>query len=323
MSRWKTVSAVVGSVCAGLVLVVSSAMLAFPAISEIAGLAVAQSNTNWNSVIDASKGDGQTQGILGTATYLYDGATFNRIRGDIANGMDVDVTRISGTITPADAFANPTTANTMWSLGGVFNGTTWDRVRSATGDGVAATGLQAASNVIFNGSTWDRLRTASGDNLAATGISAAGNVSFDGANWDRVLGVSNTNNTATTSSGVRYSTQLSTWSVIDTDAGATQATASRAAGGGTVRHVATGVTICRGDTSAAAPALIHLRDGATGAGTILRSWVIGVAAGLSQCLDVTGLNMTGSANTAMTLEFAAAGAATSTSTVTLTGYSTP
>ena len=324
MKQWmKNTLAVIGATIAGLVLTVSTAMIAFPAISEVAGLAVAQSSTNWNSVIDASKGDAQTQGIMGMSLYLFNGLTFDRVRGDITNGMDVDVTRISGSITPADAYANPTTANQVWSLGGVFNGTTWDRARSATADALAATGLTASGNMLFNGSSWDRQRTASGDNLAATGIPAAGNVGFDGSTWDRLIGISNTNNTAVTSQGVRYSTQLSTWSVIDTDVGATQSTASKAAGGTTVRHVATGVTICRGDTAAAAPALIHLRDGATGAGTILRSWIIGVGAGLSECIDITGLNMTGSANTAMTLEFAAAGAATSTSTVTLTGYSTP
>lgn len=296
MKMWpKKGLAIVGALVASTALILSTALIAIPAVSQIAGLAVAQSSTNWNSVIDASRGDSQAQGILGQSPYLYNGLTFDRVRGDITNGMDVDVTRISGSITPADAYANPTTANQMWSLMGVFNGTTWDRLREATADALTnATGLLAAANIGFNGATWDRIRTASA-----------------------------TNNTATTSLGALQTTPLSTWSVIDTDVGATQATATKAAGGGTVRHVATSVTICRGDTAAAAPALVHLRDGATGAGTIIRSWVIAVAAGLSQCENITGLNMSGSANTAMTLEFAAAGAATSTSTVTLTGYSTP
>ena len=265
-TEWgKYIKGTLGGLIAGIIIIVGATKVVYPAISEMVGLSVAQSTTQWNSVADAAKGDSLASGILAQSPYLWNGLSFDRVRGDTTNGMDVDVTRISGSITPADAYSNPTTANQMWSLLG---------------------GL--------NGSTWDRLRTASA-----------------------------TNNTATTSLGALQVTPLSTWRVIDTDVGATQSTASKAAGGGTVRHVATSVTICRGDTAAAAPALVHLRNGATGAGTIIRSWVIGVAAGLTQCENISGLNETGTANTAMTLEFAAAGAATSTSTVTLSGYSTP
>lgn len=264
--RWKKIQNVVGATCAAIVLVIGSVMVVHPAISELAGLAVAQTATQWNNVRDAAAGDNLSNGIFASALYMFNGTAFDRARGDTTNGLDVDVTRMpGGAQTPADAFANPTTFQGSWSLAGLFNGSTWDRIR---------------------------------------GISAA-------------------NNTATTSLGAQYMVPLSTWNVTDTDSGATQSTATRAAGGGTVRHVATTVTICRGDTSAAAPALIHLRDGASGAGTILRSWVIGVAAGLSRCEQIAGLNITGSANTAMTIEFAAAGAASSISTVSLSGYSTP
>ena len=96
------------------------------------------------------------------------------------------------------------------------------------------------------------------------------------------------------------------------------------AGGGTVRHVATSITLCYSDTAIAGVSQVNLRDGATGAGTILRSWFISVpVAGEARCENLTGLNITGSANTAMTLEFGAATAATSSKTVSLTGYSTP
>jgi hypothetical protein len=319
----RVIFGVVGALCAGMAIMLGSVMIGYPAISQLVGLAVAQSSTQWTNVVDAAKGDAQQSGILGTSLYMFNGLSFDRVRGDTTNGMDVDVTRLSGTLTPSDAFTNPTDISKMWTLNSIFNGTTWDRMRTASGDALG-TGLLAAGNLTFNGSTWDRVRSASADALAATGISARNNVLFNGSTFDRQRGVSATNNTATTTAGVAYSTQLSTWSVVNTQSGAVQATASKAAGGTTVRHVATGVTICRGDTGVAAPALVHLRDGASGAGTILRSWVIGIdTANASRCENVTGLNMTGSANTAMTLEFAAAGSATSTSTVTLTGYSTP
>lgn len=285
----------IGAAIAGVVLMLSATMMGHTAISSLAGLAVAQSSTLWNNVKDAAAGDGLSSGILAESLYLFNGVTLDRVRGDTTNGMDVDVTRISGSITPADAYANPTTANQQWSLTGIFNGTTWDRMRSATADALASTGMTAVGNMGFNGSTFDRLDTASA-----------------------------TNNTAVTSLGIQQITPVSTWSVTDTDAGATQSTASKALGGGSVRHVATSITACRGDTVAAVPAQINLRDGATGAGTIIRSWVIGVSViNEATCVDLSGLNMTGTANTAMTLEFAAAGSATSLSTVTLTGYSTP
>lgn len=282
----------VGALVAGIALMLGATMMGHTAISSLAGLAVAQTATLWNNVIDAAKGDAQQSGILATSTYLYNGATFDRVRGT-SGSMNVSPT---GATTPADAFANPTTAILDFSLNAVFNGTTWDRRRSATADALASTGMAAVGNMAFNGSTFDRIRSASA-----------------------------TNNTATTSLGVQQITPISTWSVIDTDVGATQTIASRAAGGGTVRHVATSVHICYNDTVlATGSALVHLRDGATGAGTILKTWVIGIpVAGDSKCIDISGLNRTGTGNTAMTLEFAAAQSATATTSVTLEGYSTP
>lgn len=130
------VGAGVGATLAGIALMLSATMFAYPAISSIAGLAVAQTSTLWNNVKDAAAGDGLTSGILAQAPMVYNGLSFDRVRGDIANGMDVDVTRISGSITPADAYANPTTANQMWSLLGIFNGTTWDRARGSITNGL-------------------------------------------------------------------------------------------------------------------------------------------------------------------------------------------
>jgi hypothetical protein len=281
------------------IITVSGLTIGRTAISEIAGLAVAQTQTQWNNVIDAAKGDGQGSGLLGQVSYMYNGATFDRERGTIANGTLVDVSRISGSITPADAYANPTTANQVWSLNGVFNGTTWDRQRTTTADALASTGISANGNVLFNGSTFDRQD-----------------------------GVSNTNNTATTTAGVSYSTPLTTWFTVPntTSSAATAATVTKASGGGSVRHVVTGVTFCFQDSAINTVArLVNLRDGASGAGTIIKSWYVsnGGVAGGAQCQSETGLNISGSAATAMTLEFAAAPAATASETVSFEGYSTP
>lgn len=90
-----------------------------------------------------------------------------------------------------------------------------------------------------------------------------------------------------------------------------QATTSKAAGGGTVRHVADCVSFSAMATTAPAAAAqiqINLRDGATGAGTVLWSQQIFIPATVGQSVapfQICGLNKIGSANTAMTLEYSA------------------
>jgi hypothetical protein len=110
------------------------------------------------------------------------------------------------------------------------------------------------------------------------------------------------------------------WSVTHAPASATQATASKAALAST-RHIAKSVHICLSAVAAQAALTINLRDGATGAGTVLATWYIAGAAGTSSCIDTTDLNILGTTNTAMTLESSAAPAATNSVTVTLTGIS--
>jgi hypothetical protein len=246
----KTLSKWAGRLCIALVFGLGIAMIAYPAaVTQIAGLAVAQSATQWNQLKDMAQGDAQSNGV---------------------------------------ALFSPC----LW------NGTTCDRARSGgAADGQSTTGISGANPSLFNGATFDRARSASA-----------------------------TNNTSATSLGAAYVTPLSTWFQTSTPAANTQATTSKAAGGGTVRHVATSITWCFATDTAvgAGPFNINLRDGATGAGTIIRTWIVDLpAVENSQCQDLSGLNMTGTANTAMTLEFAAAGGAATVETVTLTGYSTP
>lgn len=285
-----------GAIGASLLLVVGMATIARPVISENAGLAVAQTSTIWNNVRDASAGDSLSSGVMATSPYVFNGLTFDRLRGDTTNGLDVDVTRMpGGAFTPADATTSPTSITGVENFGMVWNGATWDRIREANADALTnATGLLASPLMGFNNVTWDRLRTAS----AAT-------------------------NTTASLVGGQLVVQAGTWS-LTTNATAAQATVSRAAGGGTVRHVATTVSWCvAANGTAQTPVLIHLRDGATGAGTILRSWVVSALVGTTVCGNENGLNITGSANTAMTIETAAAVATAVVATVNASGYDTP
>ncbi len=109
------------------------------------------------------------------------------------------------------------------------------------------------------------------------------------------------------------------WADEHQPAAATQATISRAADVGG-RHVCRSVTVSVA-TGATASGIItfNLRDGATGAGTILWSCKLSAAINGSDSISVP-MNVIGTKNTAMTLESAGAGAATSELTVAITGY---
>ncbi|MFY9586678.1 MAG: hypothetical protein WAT66_04400 [Actinomycetota bacterium] len=114
------------------------------------------------------------------------------------------------------------------------------------------------------------------------------------------------------------------WSATHTPVANTQATATQASAAG-FRHVCTSVAFSlTADTGiiAATTVLVNLRDGATGAGTILWSQRISVPATAGSCKSVVlnGLSIVGTAATAMTLEFAAAGGASTFESVALTGY---
>lgn len=107
------------------------------------------------------------------------------------------------------------------------------------------------------------------------------------------------------------------WAVQHQPAAAAAATISRAAVA-KQRHVATSVTVCLGATAAQTSLIFNLRDGATGAGTILWSVRLSGAASTNSCVAIP-VWIPGSVNTAMTLESAAAPAATNFATVALTG----
>jgi hypothetical protein len=111
------------------------------------------------------------------------------------------------------------------------------------------------------------------------------------------------------------------WSQGQTPAAATQATTTRAAVAG-LRHICTSLaaTLATGATAQAAAAILVLRDGATGVGAILWTKQIILPINGVWDLNVSGLNIVGTAGNAMTLEFTAAGVAGSFASVALTGH---
>jgi len=290
--------------------------------------------------------------VAASGTVWFDGTNYVGVTA----GKPLPVApALNGATTPSDTFANPTTANLNSSLVSIFNGTTWDRQRSATAD-TLATGLAASAQMSWNGSSWDRVRNASiGEPTSTTGlpisqgyifngssgtyerarsanqtgtissgIQAVSGLLFNNTAYERPISISSANLSATTSTGAILSVPLSTWSITNTPAAATQATISKAASGAGARHVATSISACTAQTAAGqTPIAINLRDGATGAGTILRTWKIATVLGDSRCIDISNLSIIGSINTAMTIEFAAAGVAGSEQTVNMSGFSVP
>lgn len=115
------------------------------------------------------------------------------------------------------------------------------------------------------------------------------------------------------------------WSIKHRPAANTIATISKAAGAAGVKHVCTGFMVTFASLGAPTPEIIgiQIRDGATGAGTIIWEGSISLpaVAGESKWIGMTGLWLVGTAATAMTIETDAAGGANDYLSVSLQGVS--
>lgn len=93
MRKWKWIG--IGSilVIAAMLITVLVTPPLRSAITQISGLAVAQSSIQWNNVKDAAVGDAQTNGLMANGMYVYDptGAVWNRMRGTAAGVINVSV----------------------------------------------------------------------------------------------------------------------------------------------------------------------------------------------------------------------------------------
>jgi hypothetical protein len=125
--------------------------------------------------------------------------------------------------------------------------------------------------------------------------------------------------------GTVYDEPDDTWSQTHVPAANTKATIAQSAGGGSLKNVCTGFTVslCAGSTAPTAIQLsVALIDGASGGSTYLwRSNIsLPATAGAIVAFVVSGKKFTGTAATAMTLEFSAAGGANTFESVTMKGY---
>ena len=113
------------------------------------------------------------------------------------------------------------------------------------------------------------------------------------------------------------------FSLYHLPAATAQATVTQAAGAAGVKNVATSISFASVTVGTAQTVLsVSLRDGATGAGTIL--WSLQFIQPVNNIFSMTAPlpHIAGTAATAMTLEFSAGGAAATIQSVSLTGYTT-
>lgn len=146
---------------------------------------------------------------------------------------------------------------------------------------------------LFNNSTSDRARNSAAANISRTTQPDALSVAMPG-----------------------------NWALFSSPGLAVVASASKAAGGAGVRHIAQNIVASYLVGAAGVTQNILLRDGAAGVGAALLAIGFGTAAAVTQQVFVGSIgSVYGSANTVMTLEFSGVGAA-SVQSVNLTGWST-
>src|SRR5260370_12187291 len=114
------------------------------------------------------------------------------------------------------------------------------------------------------------------------------------------------------------------WSKSHTPAAATQATVTQAAGAAGVKNIVRSIAFSLAVGAAAQTIIqVNLRDGTTGAGTIL--WRLSLLKASNEPMAIfslSGLYIEGSTATAMTIEFSAGGVASSVQSVAMCGLTT-
>lgn len=114
------------------------------------------------------------------------------------------------------------------------------------------------------------------------------------------------------------------WTAIHRPAANTQATITKATAGAGIRNVCTALNVVLAATAAAPTAVnlaVSLIDGASGATTYLWGATLSIpaVAGATTGISLSNLWLVGSANTALTIEFSAAGGANTIESVWMSG----
>jgi len=272
----------------------------------------------WAWSANAARGDHTTASLTATGTCAVPSAT-QAVVINTAKAGSVGI-ELTGTWTATVAFR------------GSMDGTNWFAIRAHdTISGIASASTTSTGQFRLHSAGVHYVCVyASAYTSGTIGVSAVptdaphGSLALisDGVNIrEQRSGAGGNMTSATTSNNSAMTVPAGEWYVTHTPAAATQASASKSAGGGNVRHVARSITACISAVNAQGDITINLRDGATGAGTVMWTCRLAAAAGTSACCPSPSMAVIGTANTAMTLETSAAPAAGNFASVTLTGFS--
>lgn len=217
-----------------------------------------------------------------------------------------------------------------------FDGTDWDRLRTlvSNADAQAAAvdgllGVVARLQALDEGGDFVRLRSANGSSTNVAPTQGMLNVicnlfarrNAGAGDFSRLFMADAAALAQTSSEGALLTQDTGCWAINHSPAANTRATITRGAGGAGVRHVCNAVTASLVGAGANNLIQVRLRDGASGAGTILWTcWLFNGAAQPRTEVSLSGLNIVGSAATAMTLEFDVAPAGGAIGDVSLVGF---
>jgi hypothetical protein len=284
-----------------------------------------------NSGLRSIPAGGVASGAADSGNPVKVGGKYNLVKPTLADGQrgDLQLNANGAAVVEGALASGVADAGLPVKVGAKFNSTPATLTDGWRSD-LTVNSKQALRVALTDATPSNLTFVAPADGLASTtGIPTIGqNEAFNGTTWDDQRSASATNLTQTTSKGVTLVAQHATWSAVHAPAANTQATASKSAGAAGVRHVCTGFSaaLYSGSTAVTVPATpvtVTIRDGASGAGTIL--WQHGLSvittAGGSAHIALSGLSLVGTAATAMTIEFSAAGGAGSFETVSMQGYS--
>ena len=144
--------------------------------TDLVGTLRSSTSAGSSTYLDADGIANQTASAVHGQTYMYNGATWDRVRGTIAGGLQVNcITGCSGgSTTPTDAFANPTTAGLSASFGMMWNGVTWDRIRGTIANGLSVNFSNTTIAVTQSTSPWVENVSQFGGNNVVTGTGVSG-----------------------------------------------------------------------------------------------------------------------------------------------------
>lgn len=265
--------------------------------------------TNYDRLYSANGAANTTgTGLLGSGLMCFDGTNWQRV--------------ITATVANASLGVGLLGAGLL--LHDANNYQRWNTINAET-DGISGGHAGQVAIWLYNGTTFDRLRSASSlAGTIGTGLLGVNVLAFDGTNYNRCVSNAAGNIDDTTQPFQLAVAEPGEWTVDSSVAAAGTPSAVKAAGAAGVRHVCRNLSISLANVAVTPSALITfvLRDGASGAGTVKRTWQFVVPPSNTVHIDIAGLNIFGGTATAMTIESAAALPADVSGVASIAGYST-